>query len=202
MYNPNETESLFRDQDGSAVMRARIAQAATAVDRLSEETIQERSDYDLLAQIAKSLAVTVPTLDRDNVEVERSVRMVQRRDMWGELVQREVTSFSFSVPFAGDRDIFRMRPNTWSSSPRATINATDLVITIDDELDPQRLKDSLGATLDDIDQYLTWHRQMWATLDQEVAQAARARLAFRRHNISNGRTAEHGLKDLGFKFRD
>lgn len=195
-----EFDVLFHRKDGMAARRMQVEQAAAEVDALSEKEVLSRADDDIVSAIQKKLAVKVPALKRDDISFEREMRTMNRRNMWGEFATVEVPVFYFEVPYDGEDVFFTMQPNTYSSNPpRGEPRRGVLRISVQGEEDPAKLQQEVNSTLARVEEYLSWHRQMWNGLDAEIATSARNRLAQRRQKLSTLGQAEAGLAGLGFK---
>jgi hypothetical protein len=128
------------------------------------------------------------------------MRNVERRNVWGEYTSVELPVFYFDIPFEGEDVIFTMQPTSWSSNPpRGEARRGVLRISVVGEEDAAKVQQEVQSTLDRIDVYLTSHRQMWSGLEDEVATAARHRLAQRRQKLNALGQAEAGLAGMGFK---
>lgn len=68
------------------------------------------------------------------------------------------TAIDITIPFDGDAQMFRVRPNTFNSAPpRAIINNQSLLITVQGtRLDPNQVRQSIDRTLQSIKQHLDW----------------------------------------------
>lgn len=195
-----EFDILFHKIDGMGARRAQIASAAKVIDDLSEQTILSSSDEDILKEVQQKLAIGIPTLKRDDISYERKMRTISRRDMWGDHATVEVPVFYFDVPYEGEDIFFTMRPSTYSlNPPRGEARRGVLRIAVQGEEDASKLQQEVNATLASVDQYLGWHRELFAGVDAEIANAARGRLAQRRQKLSSLGEAEAGLAGFGFK---
>jgi hypothetical protein len=195
-----EFELLFWSKDGLDARRQQVAAAARAVDQIPEAQFREKTDDQIVDGVLHSLCVAVPVLRREDTSYDRQTKTVNWPNSWGEVARREVVVFYFETPFDGDAAIFSMRPNQYNTNPpRGEVRGSVLRVSVMNEEDPERLKQAVDSTLNDVEEYLGWHRQMWAGIDQEIAQEARSRLAQRRQHLANLGAAEKGLSNMGFK---
>lgn len=195
-----EFDILFHKIDGMAARRAQVELAAKEVDALSEKKILSSSDEELLAEVQHKLSVGIPSLKRDDISYERKMQTITRRNDWGETSTREVAVFYFDVPYEGEDVFFTMRPSSYDlNPPRGQARGGVLRLSFVGEEDANNLQRLVNTTLDQIDKYLTWHRELWAGVEAEIANAARGRLAYRRQKLGNLGQAEAGLASFGFK---
>lgn len=195
-----ESKYLFHSVSGSDARRAQVGRAPAEVNRLKEADILASSDDEIMRRILSELSVTVPTLARDQISFARTTETKNITDHWGDTHTKDVPVFTFDVPFSGDSEIFRMQPSTYNMNPpRAEVRGTKLLIVVSDEENAEKLKASVDATLDDIEQHLRWHRELWSGVEDEIARSALARLTQRREEIARLGSAESGLANLGFK---
>jgi len=195
-----EFDILFHKIDGMDARRAQVALAAKEVDNFSEKQILSSSDDELLAVVQDKLSVVIPSLRRDDISYERKMRTINRQDMWGDRATVEVPVFYFEVPYDGEDVFFTMRPSSYNlNPPRGEARRGVLRIAIQGEEDATKLQQEVNATLASVDQYLTWHRELWAGIEVDVANAARARIAQRRQTLGTLGQAEAGLAGMGFK---
>jgi hypothetical protein len=195
-----EFDILFHKIDGMAARRAQVDLAAKEVDNLSEKQILSSSDDELLAVVQEKLSVAIPSLRRDDISYERKMRNINRQDMWGDRATVEVPVFYFDVPYDGEDVFFTMRPSSYDlNPPRGEARRGVLRIAVQGEEDATKLQQEVNATLASVDQYLTWHRELWAGIEADVANAARGRLSLRRQTLGTLGQTEAGLTGMGFK---
>ncbi len=195
-----EFEVLFWTGDGMAARQNQVALAGREVDAASEAHIKSKSDDEIVNGAIEKFGTKVPTLDRDNISFERKARTVISENRWGERYERQVVVFYFDVPFSGEADIFKLRPNQYNSNPpRGQVYGSILRVSVSGEEDPEKLKAEVNSTLDDVELYLRWHGAMWAGIEDDLAREVRAKLSQRRDRLSKLGATEEGLAGLGFK---
>lgn len=205
MYSNRDRDPLFWTKDGSAVMQAQIQAACAEVDALTEQRILNTDPDTLVAYFLEKFAVEVPTLDRANVVASHHERGVTVHDHWdGRSITVPGEAFDFEVPFQGEADIFKLRPNTWDTSPPlAEVRGNSLTFTISGRsLDAGAVKSQLDQLLDSIDQYLGWHRKMWSGYVADLAREVRSHIETRRQRLLQQKEGAAKLAGLGVKLKE
>lgn len=196
----DDAELLFNKYSGLDARRQHIVAVAHKADTISDERVATSEVADLAAEIAATGTVAVPVLDRENISYERAEVVERINDHWGETHSRKRPIIEFEVPFKGDRDIFYIQPSTYSSNPpRALVKNGMLKIRVADDGNPESIQSNLNNTLDSVDGYLRWHREMWSGAEQEIQRDATAKIEARREKLKRDRQADEGLSSLGFK---
>jgi len=198
MQDPDEY--LFSTGSGSDVRRNHIHTLVKQVEMLTPDHVLTQEPEAIVARIVASGSVTVPALDRDNISFSRSERTSSGHDNWGDRYERKRPVVVFEVPFTGERELFKLRPSTFTTNaPRAEIASNALRITVSDSGDPAAIKGEIDSVLEKVDQYLGWHRELWAGLDEEMGREVRQRLLARREMLEKQRQSDASLEGLGFK---
>lgn len=191
---------LFWKINGLDARTQHVKAIAQSVDTLSDDKVLENDPESLISDAITRGSVKVPVMDRGNISFERSQRTFRGQDSWGEQRERKQAILVFDVPFSGDGDIFKIRPSRWDSNPpQGKVTGSTLRITIPDSEDPAHIKREIDAILDSIDQYLGWHRELWAGVDEEMTREVRQRLTARSQRLGKQRESDTGLEGLGFK---
>jgi len=204
MYEPRR-KPLFSEQDGQATLRALVQQAEAEVDSLSEEQIRSTDPDALVQYFVDKYHADVPTLDLDNVAASDHEQDIEVEDPFGRGRMRvKGSAFEFEIPFSGNGAIFRMRPNSYDyGPPYAEIRGQSVCFSIvDRELTQDRIRREFETIRDSIQKYLAWHREIWQTLDGQIATAVRTRIEQRRVRLQKQNTLAGGLATLGIKLKE
>lgn len=102
------------------------------------------------------------------------------------------------IPFDGDANLFLAQGNTYSTNPpRASVDGSELVITFEFPSDspPGDLRGSVDQTLNNIEQYLRWGREVLDPWNQRLEGVALAAIEERRARIleNQGRLSSLGI---------
>lgn len=201
MWTDNvEPDYLFRATNGLQMRMQQPELAAQSVDQLSDYQIGEKDDDEIVSSIVPRYVVQVPVLDLESVEFEQTSRLTDRQDMFGQVVKHRIAICRFTIPYEGDASIFSLQPQTFSSSiPQGLVRGLSLIVEVQGETDAVAIKRKFDSLVSEVEQYLRWHRDMWAGLDVEIARAVRVRLSQRRQRIATSEAAKSDLKGLGFR---
>ena len=195
-----EPELLFYSQSGLDVRAHHIRVTAHRAESMEDKKVRDGDLEELVAEIVKEGAVEIPVLDRAGISFERQQRTDRGNDRWGDPYERQRSVLLFDVPFTGDSQIFSVRPSKSDTSPpRAEILRGFLRVTLAEDAEPEKMKSALDAELSSIEQYLGWHREMWAGVEEEIARDARRLLQVRKEKLGQQQKADEGLASFGFK---
>lgn len=116
------------------VLRHRVEQLRTKVDALPDRLFAEKSDDEIATQIASEQAIAPLVADFAAATAKVQETEVEVHDQFGfhrgpiRVAGLEATK---TIPFTGDPDLWRLHPNSWSSSPpRGDVRRNNLVIGI------------------------------------------------------------------------
>lgn len=199
------SKPLFHDQDGMDTQRALVEAVAAKVNGLPEDRILN-SDLDELAQYFVDLyRIEVPVLDKANISVDEQEVQIEVADRYsGSRARVAGVRYTVEIPFSGDKDLFRLRPNTFDySPPNAVVGSGVLTFYIQDRaLTVDRVKQEIDRTTVDIERYLDWHRQMWGGFDDQIRRRAKEVIETRRERLLQQKSVSAGLASLGFKLKE
>ncbi|MEU3356119.1 hypothetical protein [Streptomyces sp. NPDC037389] len=190
-------ESLARILDDLANGLAREVADWPADDLLAtpeEDVVQHlTSKYSRDCPIIDQAAISV--LDDDG-QVDRDISNGLFRDTF--TVRR--TLITIAVPFTGDAEIFKWRPNRFTSvPPRAQVVGQELHLTWEgSDGDPDRIKSMADQAIAGIQQWLDWSRHQVDQHNREVAANARSRVSARHRKVLGDRDLRAAI---GFQLR-
>jgi hypothetical protein len=131
-------ELLFyrRDQvDLDTVLRARSEHLRKKIDGLPDRTFHEKTDHEIAQNLADSEAIEPLKLDFDNAQAAVSEVQVEVHDDYGfdrGPVRVAGLRATKSIPFTGDRELWRLRTNPFDlNPPRGEVRDQNLVIGIE-----------------------------------------------------------------------
>ena len=196
----DEPNYLFSNASGHDAYRQHVHASVEKANGIPDANILSTDLASLADQVAEQGVVNVPVLDRENITYERKELEERGQDRRGDSYSRTVSVIRFEVPFAGDAEIFRIRPATFTTSlPIADVERTALKVTVPDSGDAAKIQEQLSRTLDSIEQYLGWHRELWQGAEEEIRRGARQKLDARHQRLEVNQAADDGLSSLGFK---
>src|SRR5260370_20240822 len=140
------SKRLFCDGDLAAVLDNQIKKAREEIDSCEEDYLLNVSENDFVEHLVSKFTVNCPQLGEPFMLEPREVDVDVGRDpMRGGWPPRPVrgSRVEIHVPFAGDADLFRFRPSTFTTSaPLASIGQDHIafVYSSPGPLDPQRVR--------------------------------------------------------------
>ncbi|WP_122417067.1 hypothetical protein [Pseudomonas viridiflava] len=196
---------LFSDGDAANAMASQVSSACDEVSKLPEKRILETESDALVRYFIEKYDVEIPVLIRDGIVATHHERPIEVYSQW----DREMRSvpgeaYDFEVPFKGDADIFKLRPNSFDlSPPRAVVRQQLLTFTIADrQLAPEGVKDELDARLASIEKYLESHRRQWAGFNRYLSSSVVAEIDSRRKKFLEQKDKASTLLGLGIRLKE
>ena len=194
-------ERLFDQADSFAAMQGQRQSVLNEVGRLDEQRLLNSSVEDLVNYLVEKYRIEVPVLDVEHAVAAQQETTLQpgqdsfmaygrpRAPQPGVLVTLE-------VPFAGDRDAFRVRPSTFNSNmPRATIAADRLVLTVSGvQLSSQQVQQEFDNQIANIQRHLDWLRADIDGLNHQLPSLARQTIDQRKAKLLANQNVVAGLR--------
>jgi len=164
MFYNSRSDRLFREYDLNAKMRAQIEALEKEVKSMPHEILSQKKDAEIIEELSPKYSIHVPTLNLDEIDISPEEAEIQVRDDFfsrheNGLVTVNGFRVTVTIPFAGDKEIFRMRPSTVSSSgtPGPTLTENSLIFTYETrEKNPEKIKELWNSDIKDIQQNLEW----------------------------------------------
>ncbi|NMG35029.1 hypothetical protein GRF61_11310 [Azoarcus sp. TTM-91] len=96
--------------------------------------------------------------------------------------------FTFFYPYSGDANLWKLRPNTWTSVlPSAEVDARRSLLILRMEntssTSPEQLKQSLESQISSIRGYIGWQAQMVSTFNEQLPRQVRESVEHRRKDL-------------------
>ncbi|OLO99190.1 hypothetical protein BVU76_27000 [Mycolicibacterium porcinum] len=156
---------------------------------------------DAVEQLAELGSVDCPDLRVDDAYMLEPTEIdLQYRD-WGEVRTRRVSRFVLVVPFDGDKDIFGLRPDQFTTMPPQVLRlqSQELHLAIDDPSnDAAAVKGAFDSQIANIQQYLGWSRRQIELHNQGLRSELRGMVERRREQLLATRNLQ---ADIGFPVR-
>jgi hypothetical protein len=173
-------ELLFfrRDQvDLDTMLRAQRAQLLKKVDGLPDRTFQEKTDQEIAQDLAFSEVVEPLKADFDKAQAAVSEVQVEVHDRFGSdrgPVRVAGLRATKSIPFAGDRELWRLWTNPYNlNPPRGDVRGQNLVIGIDvPAQQADEAKRYIDATIAALPEWLAWSRTQVEAYNASIAATA------------------------------
>jgi len=132
-----DNQALFWEYDWNRVAEGQKVAANRDVESYIGTTFSGNSMEELADQLCDKYSLTVPELDLENISVKRwevqiDVSNDRMRYFSGDGPHhRPGTAIDVRIPFSGDKDMFKIKPNTWTTSiPRGRVEGNSVVFTI------------------------------------------------------------------------
>ncbi len=201
----SSTRYLFSEHDGSQVFRNQIDVAKQEVESLTEERVLNTDIEQLVAYFVEKFGVEVPELDFENATATEHERNIEVHDRWDDRwVSVKGMAIDFEIPFSGEADVFKMRPDTWDTNPpNATIKGQSVCFSVAArELSEEQVTQSFERIKASLIQYLGWHETLWKGLPGQLAAAARGQIEHRRERLLKQKKVASSLSTIGVKLKE
>lgn len=198
---------LFSDGDTRNYLDPARHALVKEIDQLPPDRITGTDLDALVNYFIEKYTFTTPVLDEAHITVDQQeVQIDVSQDPQRLLLDRSRpfyltgTRITHYVPFAGDADLFQLRPSYYSSNfPRATINGSALVFTDDDTRhDATSIQTAFAATLTETKKLLAWVDNDIRPYNESIPALARERLTQRRDKLTKD---QHLVQTLGYPLR-
>ena len=142
----------FRDGDTFATFRALVEGTVREIDSLDSEYVLKASPTELEEYYVSKVTVTPLSLDAHNhyIEGQKGTQLdvshhFDRVAFPGDRIVVKGTTLHIAIPYSGDRNLWRIRPSTFSLSGYPELEIRDDVVVFactfpDDSANPERLK--------------------------------------------------------------
>ncbi|MDY0832579.1 hypothetical protein [Pseudomonas sp. SED1] len=196
---------LFSGNSASNAMTGQINGACVEISKLPEKRILETDPDALASFFIDKYDVEIPVLIHEGIVATHHEREVQVYFNW----DREMRSvpgeaYDFEVPFEGEADVFKLRPNPYDMSPpQAVVRSQLLTFTVADRtLSPEAVKFELDSRLAAIEKYLEAHRRQWAGFKQQLSSAVLAEIESRRTKLLEQKDTASKLSGMGIRLKE
>jgi hypothetical protein len=198
MLFPTPGAFLFNKRALSEYLQEREATAYSAIAEFDADEILNKSPADLLTIVSAHSQVHVPTLRRDHEFMDTPAETSHEVNDYGRQVTVPGMQYQLTIPFDGDSELFRLRPNSSSPSPPiGTILLRQLFIRVaGSELDVTETRKLFEKIIMEIEKYLTWQRADVGPFNERVRVEATKRITERRKTILDSRNM---VASLGYK---
>jgi hypothetical protein len=201
-YGRGDQNYLFRDGDMFATIEEQKQQVKSWVDHLDANLITNSSIEDLCTYVENEFRLDTPELHDEQAHVDQREAEVEVRDsfLYGHFdesrpLRLSGTLVELVVPFTGDGNLFRLRPNTFSSMPpRGIVQNGHLVLQVSGvQLEQAQVSNELKSQIADIKKYLDWQRADTKPFNTGLRELARGHIERRKQKLLNDRNLVAGL---------
>lgn len=205
-YGRGRHDLLFSEYDGFLVIKNQRRQLQTEVSGIPEQRLLNTSVEDLVRYLVEKYQLEVPALDVENAVADQREAMVEVSGFRYGLDRGETrsvpgTQVTLEVPFAGDPQVFKVRPSSFDSAPPyAEIRGQSVILVQSGtQLSSEQVQTEFDRVLHDINQYLTWHRNDAQGFNNQLPTLARQAVEHRREKLLANQSVVSGLK---FKLKE
>ena len=169
---------LFWEYDWNRVVEAQKMGATKDAGNMTKSDFENSSIEDLAEQLCEKYSLEVPKLDKDTISIKQrevEIDVSGDRDRYfsshgPHYVQG--TAIDVRVPFHGDPNMFKVKPNTWTTAiPRGRVEANSIVFTISGtDLTQDQVKAEINRKIGEIEQWLGFQGESIGNFPNELAQ--------------------------------
>ncbi|MGK2886689.1 MAG: hypothetical protein ACSLE8_18255 [Rhodococcus sp. (in: high G+C Gram-positive bacteria)] len=194
------TEMLFSNNDLSSVLDATSQAAVAEVQSWDEDQLLAQSETEIVSYLMDKYSVRCPVLKTDEIEVDEPVDMQQQVQGYGRMILVPATRVVVHVPFDGDSEFFKMRPNSFTfNPPSATVRDAELQFIYEDrEFQPEQLRQRLDSEIAEIAKWLTWSREMADAHNERLRAEFQRAVTTRKERLLANRSMASAI---GYKIR-
>lgn len=169
-----DSEFLFSHVDWFAVDQLQRAHLTAEIDHLDGDRLLNTSVEDLCDYLEKKYRVEVPVLHEDEIVVDQHETQMEMND-YGRRIRVKGTAIEFSVPFDGDKEVFKIRPTAYTvEPPQGEVRDGIVVVRVEGrDLAGDRVRADFDHILSEIQHYLTNLRVNAQDLNNQLRALAR-----------------------------
>lgn len=185
---------LFSDGDLQSSLDNQLRTARNAVASMRRDQFLATSIDTLVEHLVAEYSVTPLTLheeqrtmDKEEAQIDVTGRFDYVQAHSGPTMAKGFR-FTFFYPYSGDANLWKLRPNTWTSVlPSAEVDARRslLILRIENtsSTSPEQLKQSLESQISSIRGYIGWQAQMVSTFNEQLPRQVRESVEHRRKEL-------------------
>jgi hypothetical protein len=196
-------ENLFSKIDMFSVIEHQKQQASKRVQAVDSNQLLTATEDEIVEQIVNEFRIEVPVMQDDkiyvcehgetNVDVSRDPNRFIRDRSRSFYVNG--TKTVIALPFEGDAELFKVQPNTYTTThPAGEIAGKEIRLTyMQAEPNAEAVKRDYMKTLGEIKQYLDWQRPSADEFNSQLGSLVRLRVNERKGKIEAGSIMLDGL---------
>ena len=188
-----------------SVVEHQKQQVNKGVDGLESNYLLNANEDDLVKSLVHEYSLDVPVIKDDEIHIadHGETKVDVSRDFNRGIDDRSRpfyipgTKTTIAIPFEGEAEFFRIRPNTFSTTlPFGDVVGSEIQLTYETaNLDGEGIKREYESTLREIKQYLDWQRESAEQFNNELERIIREEVSNRKKRIlaGSGMVASLGL---------
>ena len=201
-YASQNERFLFSKVNWHDVLEHQTKQMAAEIDSIPSNRLLNTSAHDLADYLVEKLKLDVPVLDEESIHADQHESQIDvSQDMNRHIFDRgrpfyiTGTSVVITVPFRGDRNMFDVRPSTYSLNPPGAAVKDDhlTLIFTGTNFTPEQLRPAIDRRLADINTNLERQRTDAASFNNELWTRAHDHIQRRRKKLLADQNLVAGL---------
>jgi hypothetical protein len=195
---------LFFRVDANSVQEHQKREMASEIAALESNRLLNTNVDDLVGYMVAKFRIEVPVLDDGNMKLDHGEA---QRDVSGDPMRIAFhmghrgplhvtgTEIVVEVPFSGDAELFKVRPNTYDSGPpRGDVVGNTLVFRHwTDKPESGQVRSEIDRWLGNVRRYLQWHEQTFKPFNDGLPALARGAITQRRGKLLASQKLVEGL---------
>lgn len=206
MKMAHDEDILFWELDWHSVVEHQKQLLRQKVENLSAEDFEGATLDEHAAQLTADLALEPPKIFPENINVsQREVEIGvsgNRGDYFSRPGQHYVkgTAIDVRLPFQGDKEMFRIKPTTFTKPPRGRVEREYIVFTIEGfDLTKEQVKAQIDERTNKIAKFLGFQAKSIGSFPSEIRKVAYQALEQRQNKLQADSDLIAGL---GYEVRD
>ena len=193
MMSCSGSDLLFYGKELAELIRKYEADIYKEVESWERNKILAASEPDLIAYLVEKFTLDVPRLRRDQIHVEsEGEARIDVSGRYGYFVRDPSQPFyvpgsylTVALPFEGDGDLFGFQASTYSLNPPCgRVSGSAILISFQDvKLDPERTRQEIDNTVNQIEQALNWVKNDCDGWNVRVQSVAEQRVRDRKRRV-------------------
>jgi len=194
---------LFAQGDSNAVQEHQRHHLQAEVAEIEGNRLLNSNIEDLVKYFVEKYRIEVPELDEPGMQVDQheAQRDVSNDPNRFAFVMRTGPAYVtgteevIEIPFSGDAALFKVRPNTYTTSPpQGEVRGNLLVFRIwTDKSQPAQVRAQLDSWLGEVKRHLQWHHQTFQSFNDSLGSLARTAITKRRDKLLAAQNLVAGL---------
>lgn len=202
-----ESTLLFNTSDLDSVLLEQAKKIKEWTSAVPPQTLLEKSLEELVPNIEKEIRVEPLDLLENDVSVDQEeTKFDVSQDFMRHIRDRSRPFYidglrvSYYVPFKGDKELFKCKPNTFTfNPPHARVSAKEVIFEYDRaDRNMVATKQLFERDLGNVRQWVAWGKQQIDDFNSSLASKIQHELNARQQDL---RAGQQQIGDLGFKVR-
>lgn len=202
-----ESTLLFNTYDLDSVLLAQAKKIKELTSAVPPQTLLEKSVEELVQNIEKEIRVEPLDLLENDVSVDQEeTKFDVSQDFMRHIIDRSRPFYidglrvSYYVPFKGNKELFRCKPNSFTfNPPYARVSANEVIFEYDRaDRNMVATKQLFERDLGNVRQWIAWGKLQIDDFNSSLASKIQHELNARQQHL---RAGQQQIGDLGFKVR-